>query len=122
MAERGKGQLAVMTSVAGDRGRASNYIYGAAKGGLGIFLAGLRHRLVGQNVEVLDIRLGFVDTPMTKGFEKGPLWAKPDFVGRSIAQAMRARRGGKLYVPWYWRWIMIVICHIPTPFFHRTRL
>jgi short-subunit dehydrogenase len=121
MVERG-GLLAVITSVAGDRGRGSNYVYGSAKGGLGLFLQGLRHKLAVAGVEVLDIRPGFVDTPMTRDFPKGPLWAKPQAVGVIIARAMRERKGGKLYVPRFWELIMLVIRNVPTVFFHKTKL
>ncbi|MCK5876127.1 MAG: SDR family NAD(P)-dependent oxidoreductase, partial [Candidatus Marithrix sp.] len=71
------GCIAVISSVAGVRGRQSNYVYGAAKGGLSIFLQGLRNRLQAANITVLDIKPGFVDTPMTSDIKKGALWAKP---------------------------------------------
>ena len=70
------------------RGRQSNYAYGAAKGGLSLFLEGLRHKYWSQGVAVVDIRPGFVDTPMTAAFPKGPLWAKPERVARDIARAL----------------------------------
>lgn len=83
-AEQGRGCLAVIGSVAGDRGRQSNYVYGAAKGLVDIFLQGLRNRLAKQGVQVLTIKPGFVDTPMTAAFAKGALWSAPpaihDFV------------------------------------------
>ncbi|MDW8371253.1 MAG: SDR family NAD(P)-dependent oxidoreductase, partial [Geminicoccaceae bacterium] len=117
----GKGCLAVITSVAGDRGRASNYVYGAAKGGLSTFLEGLRHRLAGKGVHVLDIRPGPVDTPMTAHLEKGGfLWASPERVAADIDRAI-ARRRSVLYTPWFWRWIMLVIRLLPEPLFHRLR-
>jgi len=116
------GLLAVITSVAGDRGRGSNYVYGSAKGGLGIFLAGLRHKLSTSGIEVLDIRPGFVDTPMTRDFPKGPLWAKPEAVGASIAAAMKSRRGGRLYIPWFWAIIMLIIRIVPAAVLHKTKL
>src|SRR4030095_9511524 len=71
------GTLAVITSVAGDRGRASNYVYGAAKAGVSTFLSGMRHRLSQRGVAVVDVRPGFVDTPMTAAFSKHILWASP---------------------------------------------
>jgi decaprenylphospho-beta-D-erythro-pentofuranosid-2-ulose 2-reductase len=116
------GLLAVITSVAGDRGRGSNYVYGSAKGGLGLFLQGLRHKLSPCGVEVLDIRPGFVDTPMTRHYQKGPLWAKPEAVGMCIANAMRAGKGGRFYVPRFWAVIMFVIRIIPSSIFHKTKL
>ena len=70
-----QGVIAVISSVAGDRGRQSNYVYGAAKGAVSIFLQGLRNRLHKSGVQVLTIKTGFVDTPMTARFKKGPLWS-----------------------------------------------
>jgi len=122
MRDRHSGLLAVITSVAGDRGRGSNYFYGAAKGGLGIFLQGLRHKLSASGVEILDIRPGFVDTPMTRSFPKGSLWAKPETVGCSIAEAMRMRQGGRFYVPRFWALIMLMIRSLPTALIHKTKL
>ena len=115
------GTLAVIGSVAGDRGRQSNYVYGAAKGCLGIFLQGLAHRLAPAGVHVLTIKPGFVDTPMTAAFPKGPLWTSPDAVAGDIVRAIK--RGTRvLYTPWFWRWIMLAVRFTPTPLFHRTRL
>lgn len=116
------GTIAVITSVAGDRGRQSNFVYGAAKGGLQRFLEGLRHKLHGANVAVLDVRPGFVKTPMTAHLERGgPLWAEPEKVAADIVKAVDARRA-VLYTPWFWRWIMLVVRSVPRPLFHRTRL
>jgi len=117
----GRGTIAVITSVAGDRGRRSNYLYGAAKGGVSIFLSGLRHRLQARGVAVLDIRPGFVDTPMTSAFAKGTLWAKPDRVALDICHAIK-RGAPVLYTPWFWRWIMQIVRILPLAVFHRTRL
>jgi decaprenylphospho-beta-D-erythro-pentofuranosid-2-ulose 2-reductase len=123
MAQRGHGFLAVISSVAGDRGRGRNYIYGSAKGGLGLFLQGLAHRLHGTGVQVLDIRPGLVVSPMTQAIAKNtPLWAKPDVVGAAIAARLQARKAGRMYVPGFWRLIMLIARNIPTPIFHKTRL
>jgi short-subunit dehydrogenase len=122
MKANGKGLIAIITSVAGDRGRSSNYVYGSAKGGLQLFAQGLRHKLAASGIEVLDIRPGFVDTPMTRDFRKGPLWAKPSAVGASIAKAMRENKGGRLYVPFFWAFIMLIIRSVPTALFHKTKL
>ena len=122
MAAERRGMLAVISSVAGDRGRKSNFVYGAAKGGLQRFLEGLRHRLAGQGVHVLDIRPGFVDTPMTAHLAKGgPLWATPDQVARDIVRAVERRRA-VLYTPWFWRWIMLIVRSLPRAVLHRTGL
>lgn len=117
----GRGCIGVITSVAGDRGRQSNYVYGAAKGGVSIFLQGLRHRLVAAGVRVVDIKPGFVDTPMTAAFPKGPLWATPERVAADIERALQ-RGTPVLYTPWFWRLIMVVVRSLPTAIFHRTKL
>ena len=113
-----RGCLAVITSVAGDRGRRSNYIYGSAKGAVDLFLQGLRSRMHGAGVSVVTIKPGFVDTPMTAGVPKNFLFATPQRVGDSIFKAMRGRKD-TVYVPWYWRPIMSVIKWIPEFFFKR---
>lgn len=121
METQGSGTIAVITSVAGDRGRQSNYVYGAAKGMLSIFLQGLRNRLYGSGVNVLDIKPGFVDTPMTAAFRKGPLWVQPDRVAAGIAKGIDAGRH-EIYTPFYWRVIMLVIRNIPEVIFKRLKL
>ena len=121
-AVQGRSTLAVISSVAGDRGRGSNYLYGAAKGGLQRFLEGLRHRLHKSGVDVLDIRPGFVSTKMTAHLDrKGPLWATPEQVAADIVKAIAARRA-VLYTPWFWRGIMTAVRNVPRPVFHRTQL
>lgn len=118
---RRAGTLAVITSVAGDRGRASNYVYGSAKALVNSFLSGLRQRLHQANVVVLTIKPGFVDTPMTAEFKKGPLWAQPDEVARRIILAIE-RGELEIYVPWFWRYIMAVIKGIPLRLFRALKL
>jgi short-subunit dehydrogenase len=115
------GTIAVITSVAGDRGRKSNYVYGTAKRAVSTFLEGLRHRLAATQVHVIDIRPGFVDTPMTTEFNKGALWAAPEKVGADIAQAIEK---GKpvVYTPWFWRYIMLIIRNVPAFMLHKTNL
>lgn len=115
------GSIAVIGSVAGDRGRQSNYVYGAAKGGLAVFLQGLRNRLAKSGVQVLTIKPGFVDTPMTAKFPKGALWATPDRVAADIERALSKRRD-VLYTPSFWRLIMLVIKLIPEAVFKRLSL
>jgi len=121
MEQQGDGTLAVISSVAGDRGRQSNYLYGSAKGMVSIFLSGLRNRLHGRGVKVVTIKPGFVDTPMTAAFQKGPLWASPDSVAKGIVKAID-RGADVVYLPWFWRWIMLVIRLIPEPLFKRLKL
>ncbi|WP_419901244.1 SDR family oxidoreductase [Kiloniella sp.] len=118
---QGSGSIAVISSVAGDRGRLSNYVYGAAKGAVSIFLQGLRHRLHKAGVHVLTIKPGFVDTPMTAEFPKGPLWAQPDQIGRSIFTALEKKKL-VIYAPGFWALIMLIIRLVPNWIFHKTKL
>ncbi len=121
MAAQRQGTIAVISSVAGDRGRASNYLYGSAKAAVSTFLSGLRQRLARDGVNVLTIKPGFVDTPMTREFKKGALWASPDQVAGGIVRAIDRRRS-IAYVPWFWAGIMLVIKHIPEFVFRRIKL
>ncbi|MGA0588051.1 SDR family oxidoreductase [Dyella sp. KRB-257] len=115
------GVLAVISSVAGDRGRQSNYLYGAAKAAVSTFASGLRQRLAKGGVNVLTIKPGFVDTPMTRDFPKGALWAKPEAIARGIVRA--ADRGRSVvYLPGFWLPIMLIIRHIPEFIFKRIKL
>jgi decaprenylphospho-beta-D-erythro-pentofuranosid-2-ulose 2-reductase len=107
------GTLAVISSVAGDRGRASNYVYGAAKAAVTTFCEGLRARLHRANVRVLTIKPGFVATPMRTGpTRSGPLVASPERVAADIVRAV-ARGKATIYTPWFWRAIMLVIRSLP---------
>lgn len=117
------GFIAAISSVAGDRGRQSNYLYGAAKGGLSIYLQGLRNRLAPAGVHVLTVKPGFVDTPMTRGLinPNSPLMASAERVGADIDRAIR-RRSNVLYTPWFWRPIMAVIRCVPESIFKRLKL
>src|SRR5271163_2096864 len=110
-AQRG-GTLAVISSVAGDRGRKSNYIYGASKGALNVFLEGLRNRIDRDGVHVLTIKPGFVSTPMTAHVAHNALFATPDQVAVGILNAVERRRD-VAYVPWFWAWIMLLVRAIP---------
>lgn len=112
------GVVGVVGSVAGDRGRRSNYHYGAAKGALEVFLSGLRSEMHPLGVAVVTIKPGFVDTPMTKAFKKGLLWAKPEKVARDIDRAMMKRKN-VVYTPWFWRYIMLIVRLIPEFIFKR---
>ena len=116
------GVIAVISSVAGDRGRQSNYVYGAAKGMVTLFLQGLRNRLTKVNVDVVTIKPGFVDTPMTAAFDKnGPLWARPEQIAKGIIRAMQKGKD-EVYLPWFWWGIMLIIKHIPEIIFKRMSL
>lgn len=112
------GCLAAITSVSGDRGRASNYIYGASKAGLSCYLKGLQNRLAPAGVRVVDLRPGPVDTPMTADFTKGLLWSDPVPVARTMVRVL-AYRSGTVYLPFFWRPIMAVIRMMPDALIRR---
>jgi short-subunit dehydrogenase len=118
---QGSGVIAVISSVAGDRGRQSNYVYGAAKAAVTAFTSGLRQRLYPKGVRVLTIKPGFVNTPMTAAFKKGALWAAPARVAADIVRAMDRGRS-VIYTPWFWRLIMAIIKSVPETIFRRLRL
>ena len=119
--KRLEGTIAVISSVAGDRGRASNYVYGSAKSMVTEFTSGLRQRLHKSNVAVLTIKPGYVDTPMTREFKKGLLWAKPSTVAAKIVKAIDGRRE-LVYVPTRWWMIMAAIKALPEKLFVRISL
>jgi decaprenylphospho-beta-D-erythro-pentofuranosid-2-ulose 2-reductase len=116
------GSLVAISSVAGDRGRQSNYAYGSAKGGLALYVQGLAHSLAPTGARAVAMKLGFVDTPMTADLKKGgPLWAKPEGIAPSVLRA--AEKGGPIqYAPTIWKLIMLVIRSVPSFVFHKTKL
>lgn len=116
-----RGCIAVITSVAGDRGRQSNYVYGTAKAAVSTFLQGLRSRLYKAGVAVLTIKPGFVDTPMTASHKKNILFASARTVGEGIYKAMLQRKD-VVYLPWFWRLILFVVNIIPERMFKRLSL
>ncbi|QJD29408.1 SDR family oxidoreductase [Methylococcus geothermalis] len=118
---QGSGTLAVISSPAGDRGRQSNYVYGAAKAMVTVFCQGLRNRLFGSGVHVLTIKPGFVDTPMTAAFDKGMLWAQPEQIAAGIEKAI-GKGKDSVYLPGFWAFIMLAIKHIPEGIFKRLKL
>ena len=121
LADQEYGTLAVITSVAGDRGRRSNYIYGAAKSAISTFLQGLQMRFADTQIHVLDVRPGFVITQMTEAFEKNALWAEPSQIADGIAKAIE-RKKRLVYLPFYWRWIMLVIRLLPFAIIRRLNI
>jgi len=122
MAAAGRGTLGVLSSVAGERGRADNYVYGAAKAALTTYASGLGHRLRGTGVTVVTLKPGPVDTPMIRGRNISPgLVADVDVVGRRIHRALE--RGERVvYVPGKWRWIMAVLRALPVRLFERLKV
>jgi short-subunit dehydrogenase len=118
--DKGGGIIGI-SSVAGDRGRQSNFFYGAAKGGLTLFLQGLRNRLAPKGIHVLTVKPGFVDTPMTEELEGLFLVAKPEKVADDIARAYKKKKD-VLYTPFFWRWIMLIIRSIPERVFKKLKL
>jgi short-subunit dehydrogenase len=118
---RKQGFICIISSVAGDRGRQSNYIYCSAKSAVSTFAQGLRHRLSKSNVNVITIKPGFVDTSMTWGLPGVFLSGTPERVAASIVRAIRKNRA-VLYTPWFWRWIMLIVRNIPDRIFNKTKM
>lgn len=120
--KRGSGTIIGISSVAGERGRASNYVYGAAKAGFTAFLSGLRNRLARSPVQVITVLPGFVATRMTEAMDLNPrLTAQPEEVAEAIFRAHEKRRD-VIYIRPVWRLIMAIIRALPEPVFKRTRL
>ena len=118
MERQRRGTITVMSSVAGDRGRKSLYVYGAAKAALNTFLAGLRGRLSVAGVAVVTIKPGFVDTPMTAHLPKNFLFVPPERVARDVHRAM-TRGASVVYTPGFWRYVMLLLRAIPDPIFRK---
>jgi len=119
MERRGKGTIVAISSVAGDRGRAKNFVYGSAKAGLTQYLSGLRAKMFKKGVGVITIKPGFVDTPMTKDLDiPKPLLSTPERVAKDIFKAIK-RGKDVVYTPYYWRFIMLVVRTIPEWIFKR---
>ncbi|MDM8527381.1 SDR family oxidoreductase [Anaerolineales bacterium HSG24] len=117
-----KGAIIGISSVAGDRGRGSNYLYGSAKAGFTAYLSGLRNRLTKSGVQVLTVKPGFVRTKMTQALKLPPvITATPEQVANDIYRANRAGRN-VLYTRWMWQFIMLIIRHIPEFVFKRLSL
>jgi len=116
---KGDGFLCALSSVAGDRGRASNYLYGSTKAALSAYLEGLGAALRGSGVRVITVKPGPVDTPMTRG--RGGRLASPHRVARDIVRGIERGRE-MVYTPWHWRWIMAVIRAMPRAIFKRMKI
>ncbi len=117
-----KGVIAGISSVAGERGRQSNYIYGSAKAGFTAYLSGLRNRMFRENVHVVSVQPGFVYTRMTENLTLPPLLtAKPEMVADTVYDAVTKKKD-IVYVKWFWRWIMLIITSIPEFIFKKLKL
>lgn len=117
------GSILVLSSVAGDRGRMSNYIYGAAKSGLALLAQGMAHDYAATGPHVVAVKPGFVITPMTAGLKRGgPLWASAATLAKIIVTAIDKKRGPIVYAPGFWRLIMLIIRLVPACIFHKTKL
>ena len=112
------GSIAVFSSVAGDRGRRSNYIYGSFKAGIQAFLEGYAARMSRAGVHVIDIRPGMVDSPMTSHLKKGFLFASSEKVAKDIVKNISKKRS-VLYTPFFWKYIMLIIKNIPRKIFYK---
>ena len=120
MVAQGYGKIGVITSVAGDRGRPRNYTYGAAKGALSLYLQGLRSTLWQSGVEIYDFKSGPVDTPMSASHEKNFSFSSPELVASEIWNAFQ-RRKFCVYIPGYWRWVMLCVRNMPECIFQRLK-
>jgi short-subunit dehydrogenase len=121
-AATGTGTIAAISSVAGERGRQSNYIYGSAKAGFTAYLSGLRNRLFHQKVHVVSVQPGFVYTKMTENMPlPGLLTAHPADVANTVYKAI-GKKKNVVYVKWFWRWIMLIIKSIPEPIFKKLKM
>lgn len=121
MEARGGGTVVGVGSVAGDRGRIGNYVYGSAKAGFATYLSGLRNRLTRAGGHVVTVKPGFVDTAMTWGLPGLFLVAAPEAVAADIMKAVRKKRN-TIYTPFFWRYIMLIIRHIPEPVFKKMKI
>ena len=119
--ERKKGTLAVITSVAGERGRQPNFLYGSAKSMVSTYLQGLRGSVLNDNIHIVDIRPGLVDSPMTARLKKGLLWSSPESIAPSIVKGI-GKKKHIIYAPFYWRLIMLVVHMIPEIIFKRIKI
>jgi short-subunit dehydrogenase len=120
--EKSDGSIIGISSVAGDRGRASNYTYGAAKAGLSAYLSGLRNRLEKKGIQILTVKPGLVKTSMTENMKLPPLLtATPEQVAKSIYNGVINKKN-IIYSRWYWRWIMFIIKLIPEFIFKKLNL
>lgn len=118
----GQGTIVGISSVAGDRGRSSNYIYGSAKAGFTAYLSGLRNKMTQFGVHVMTVKPGFVNTRMTEDLKlPGPITAQPENVANAIFKGAKKKKN-VIYVLWMWKWIMLIIRSIPESIFKKMKL
>lgn len=122
MQSQGSGVIAVLSSVAGDRGRKSNYVYGSCKALVSTFMEGLAGRMHPVGVRVITIKPGFVDTPMTARLKKGLLWAQPAAIAKMIYDRLASAGSGSYYTPRFWWPIMAVIRALPARVLYRLNI
>jgi len=118
MTKQGTGTIAVVTSVAGVRGRPKNFVYGSAKSAVSNYLQGFRSTLYHTGVKVYDLKLGPVDTPMTKDEKKHFLFSSPERVASAIVKILRTQRY-TAFVPKRWFWLFLILKLIPESLFQR---
>ena len=114
-----RGGIMVLSSVSGERARRDSLVYAATKSGLSTFLAGLQLEAAEHGVMVWDIRPGFVATPMTEHMQKNFLFVTPDRIARDLDRAWKRGRGGVVYTPWFWRWVLLLVRNLPTFLFRK---
>jgi len=121
-ASRKAGTIVGISSVAGLRGRQSNYIYGSSKAGFTAYLSGLRNRMYPEKVHVVTVLPGFVNTKMTAELDLPKLLtAQPEQVATAVFKAVRKKKD-TIYVKWFWRWIMLIITAVPETIFKKKKL
>ena len=121
-AHKKAGVIVGVSSVAGDRGRGSNYLYGSAKAGFSEYLSGLRNRMAGVGVSVITVKPGFVATSMTEDLDlPSLLTAQPSAVASDVFRAIKHKKD-VIYTRWFWKWIMLIIKIIPEKIFKRLKL
>jgi short-subunit dehydrogenase len=118
--QRREGFIVAISSIAGDKGRQSNYIYGASKSGLSAYLQGLRNRLFHAGVHVATVKPGFVDTKMTFGLPGLFLVASPESIGKAVFSAALGKKN-VVYAPFFWRFVMLIFQHLPEFVFKRMK-
>jgi decaprenylphospho-beta-D-erythro-pentofuranosid-2-ulose 2-reductase len=121
MVEQGHGAIVVLSSVAGERGRKKNFVYGSSKAGLDAFCEGLAARLAGSGVHLMVVRPGFVRTKLTSGFQAAPLATSAEDVAEATVDGLR-RRADVVWVPAAVRWVMSFLRHVPRAVFRRLEI